>query len=87
MWVVRRDAQPRALRAAGLRGFRSSAPVLRFSRGRLSAGAEMPGYSARGYAPLLYAASVIPRPSPVSALRFAAYGGSLRARRFPAPAA
>lgn len=84
---MRRDAQPRALRAAGLRGFRSSAPVQDFARVRLLCGAEVPGCSARGYTPLLYAASVIPRPSPVSALRFAAYGGSLRARRFPAPAA
>ena len=40
-----------------------------------------------GATPWPFAASVIPRPSPVSALRFAAYGGSLRARRFPTPAA
>ena len=37
--------------------------------------------------PLRAASSVIPRPPPVFALRFAAFGGLLRARRFPAPAA
>lgn len=40
VWAMRRAAQPRAVRAAGTRGFRSSAPLLCFARARLTCGAD-----------------------------------------------
>lgn len=86
VWGVRRDAQPRALRAAGLRGSSSSAPMQDFlacaphvRRGHVC------GFFRHGATPWPFAASVIPRPSPCASLRFARFAGLRRARCFPAP--
>ena len=82
---VRRDAQPRALRAAGLRGSSSSAPTQDFARVRLTCGAVTSAIFSTRRAAWPFAVSVIPRPSPCASLRFARFAGLRRARCFPAP--